>query len=108
MSHGAAAVTPDDEPALIDACLARGQEMLLRKEISTEAALSKSLFATALRLARHRRLLAEDDSGIGNRRAEFAAEVNEALAAVNQLQRIYDRALYEPESGLAIDKRSIA
>jgi hypothetical protein len=80
--------------------------MLLRGEISTEAALSKPLFETALRLVRHRRLLAGTGAGIASRRAAFAAEVQEALDAINRLQAIYDVRL--TETAAVIEERSIA
>jgi glycerol-3-phosphate O-acyltransferase len=86
-------VTADEETALIDGALALGQEMLLRKEISTEAALSRPLFASAMRLARHRRLLDSDDQDMKKRREVFASDVQRTLAAINELQAIYDRPL---------------
>ncbi|HSG58700.1 MAG TPA: 1-acyl-sn-glycerol-3-phosphate acyltransferase [Woeseiaceae bacterium] len=106
LSNGGESIPTDDEPALIEACLARGKEMLLRGEISTEAALSKPLFETALRLVRHRRLLAGTGARVHKRRVAFAQEVQEALAAINRLQEIYDRQLREPAP--KIDARSIA
>ncbi len=97
-----------EETALIDGALALGREMLLRKEISTEAALSRPLFATAMRLARHRRLLDSDDKDIRKRREAFASDVQRALAAVNVLQDIYDRPLNDFPSPEIHDSRSIA
>jgi glycerol-3-phosphate O-acyltransferase len=79
-----------DEAALIDGALALGRELLLRREISAEAALSRPLFASALRLARHRRLLDSTDRDVRQRREAFAAEVDSALAAINCLQHAYD------------------
>jgi glycerol-3-phosphate O-acyltransferase len=93
---------------LIDICLGRGEEMLLRKEITTEAALSGPLFATALRLARYRALLDADDSEAGTRREQFAAEVERTLAAINELQDVYDRSLQEPAIRHVHETRSIA
>ena len=86
-------VAADEETALIDGALALGQEMLLRKEISTEAALSRPLFASAMRLARHRRLLDSSDHDIKKRREVFASDVQQTLEAINVLQDIYDRPL---------------
>jgi len=101
-------ITADEEAALIDGALALGREMLLRKEISTEAALSRPLFASALRLARHRRLLDAGDRDVRQRRESFAGDVRRALAAINVLQDVYDRqrkGFSLPESS---DSRSIA
>jgi glycerol-3-phosphate O-acyltransferase len=69
-------VTADEETALIDGALALGKEMLLRKEISTEAALSRPLFASAMRLARHRRLLDAGDQDIRKRREACAEGIS--------------------------------
>lgn len=106
VSHGPGGIAAEDEPALIDACLAHGKEMLLRREISTEAALSQPMFATALRLAANRNLLLADRPGLKTRREAFAGEVEETLAAINNLQAIYDGLLYESRPDL--ESRSIA
>jgi len=97
VSRGAESVVTADEAGLIDTCLAHGQEMLLRREISTEAALSRPMFETALRLAANRRLLEDDGPRILTRRHKFAAEVENTLAAINKLQDIYDRQLDQAE-----------
>lgn len=81
---------PGDEKALIDECLNVGQEMLLRKRISTESALSEPLFSTAAKLARHRELLSGGAEELLDRRKRFSDEVAKALDAVNRLQRYYD------------------
>ena len=101
-------ITTNEEAALVDGALALGREMLLRREITTEAALSRPLFASALRLARHRRLLDCGDTDVVQRRGAFAADVQEALAAINRLQLAYDRPLNELPSTETIDTRSIA
>ena len=101
-------ITANEEAALVDGALALGREMLLRREISTEAALSRPLFASALRLARHRRLLDCGDTDVVQRREAFAADVQEALAAINRLQLAYDRPLNEFPPTETIDTRSIA
>ena len=101
-------ITASEEAALVDGALALGREMLLRREITTEAALSRPLFASALRLARHRRLLDCGDTDVVQRREAFAADVQEALAAINRLQLAYDRPLNEFPPTETIDTRSIA
>ena len=106
VSRGTESIAADEEAVLIEACLGRGEEMLLRGEISTEAALSKPLFETALRLVGHRRLLAGTGHGVARRRAAFAAEVQETLDAINRLQAIYDAQL--TETAAVIEERSIA
>ena len=101
-------VTADEETALIDGALALGREMLLRREISTEAALSRPLFASAMRLARHRRLLDANDQDITKRRDAFASDVQRTLAAINGLQDIYDRHLNGFPLPSVHESRSIA
>jgi glycerol-3-phosphate O-acyltransferase len=108
VKRGWRAITADDEAALIDGALVLGEEMLLRKEISTEAALSRPLFASALRLARHRRLLDADDQELKQRREAFDADVRRTLAAIELLQAAYDRPLNEYRLTVLCDSRSIA
>jgi glycerol-3-phosphate O-acyltransferase len=108
VKRGWRAITADDKEALIDGALALGEEMLLRKEISTEAALSRPLFASALRLARHRRLLDADDPEMKQRREAFAADVRRALAAIDLLQSAYDRPLNKCPVTDVCESRSIA
>jgi glycerol-3-phosphate O-acyltransferase len=101
-------VTGGEKTVLIDGALALGREMLLRKEISTEAALSRPLFASAMRLARHRRLLDADDQEMKQRRETFASDVQRTLEAINVLQDIYDRPLSDFPMPEIHDSRSIA
>ena len=101
-------ITAAEETALVDGALALGKEMLLRREISTEAALSRPLFASAMRLARHRRLLDSDDQEMKQRREAFATDVQRVLAAINVLQAVYDRPLNEFPVPDVHDSRSIA
>lgn len=108
VKRGSRPVSAAYESALIDTCLAHGEEMLLRKEITTEAALSRPLFATAIRLARYRALLDADDEQIRTRRERFATEVEQTLAAINELQDVYDRALTDPPARQVREMRSIA
>lgn len=93
MELGDRAFESGDEAGLLRDCLSRGQEMLLRKEISTEAALSQPLFETALGLARHRQLL--EGANLASKREAFTADVDRALAAVNVLQAAYDSHINE-------------
>lgn len=88
-SHYAAA---EQEPkALAKSCLALGEEMLLRKNIHCETALSQPLFENAARLAAYRGLLATNAEDLDSRRNQFALEMDHTLLAINRLQRDYDR-----------------
>jgi glycerol-3-phosphate O-acyltransferase len=108
LSRGWRGVTKESEPALVEACLARGRELLMRREISTETALSQPLFETALRLASHRQLLEGDAEGLTQRRQAFAAELDRVLAAINGLQSAYDRHLGDIHPGAPHEHRSVA
>ncbi len=77
--------------------LAQGREMLLRRRISGESAISKDLFAVALRLAEHRGLLTGDPATLAAGRSALAAELRESLAAIDRLQMFYDAAWFAPE-----------
>ncbi|MDJ0750703.1 MAG: 1-acyl-sn-glycerol-3-phosphate acyltransferase [Woeseiaceae bacterium] len=91
VSYGERGIVADEREALVSECLNRGEELLLRKEIRTEAALSQPLFSNAIRLARHRSLVSDADEDLKVRRDAFAAEVDSALAGIERLQRVYDR-----------------
>lgn len=82
----------------VTSLMARGREMLLRKQIGDESALSKDIFDTALRLAEHRKLMATDGGDLVDRRERFARESHDILAAVNLLQDAYDAAWF-PAAG---------
>ncbi|MDZ7784680.1 MAG: 1-acyl-sn-glycerol-3-phosphate acyltransferase [Halioglobus sp.] len=85
-----------ERKAFTTSLLERGREMLLRKQISTESALSRDLFDTALSLAEHRRLLVGNTDELAERRELFAREALEILVAVNLLQSAYDAAWFPP------------
>jgi glycerol-3-phosphate O-acyltransferase len=93
--NGSRPVTASDG-TLVEDCLALGQEMLLRRRINSEAALSGPLFETGIRLANHRRLLDARDEGLAGRRESFSAEIGRALDVMDRLQQVYDRQLEEP------------
>jgi glycerol-3-phosphate O-acyltransferase len=90
VSRGDKTVAEADEEALVEGCLDRGEELLIRKEIKTEAALSQPLFANAIKLARHRGLLRDDIGSLRERRGSFAAEMDRLLAGIDRLQQVYD------------------
>lgn len=85
--------TAADDARLADACLEIGREMLLRRQITSETALSKPLFANAVRLARHRGLVGGLDMRDRRAREAFAAETEALMAALTTLQSRYDAAL---------------
>jgi len=83
--------TGPEQRALAKSCLALGEEMLLRKTIHCETALSQPLFENAARLAAHRGLLSASTEDRDNRLNQFAVEMDHTLGAINRLQRDYDR-----------------
>ena len=74
--------------------LAQGQQMLLRRTISCEAAVSQDLFSAALRLADHLELLNGPTENLESARTAFSQRVITALSAINLLQRSYDAAWF--------------
>ncbi len=84
-------ISQAEQSTLAAHCLSQGEEMLLRRQICTEAALSEPLIGNAIRLAEQRGLLRGDSNGLVTKRAGFAAEVGRAAAAVNHLQQLYDQ-----------------
>ena len=93
LANNGRAIAAADEKALIADCLERGEDMLQQNEISTEAALSKPLFETALRLAKHRQLLEGSAEALVAGRHAFAEELDRANTALERLQARYDRRL---------------
>jgi glycerol-3-phosphate O-acyltransferase len=68
-----------DEARFLEGCLALGRQRLLQRRILSGSSVSKVLFATALKLARNRDLLDPSSPDLAGRRAEFAAEIRDAL-----------------------------
>jgi len=74
--------------------LAQGEQMLLRRTITCEAAVSQDLFSNALRLADYLQLLTGPPESLASARTAFAQRVITALSAINLLQRSYDAAWF--------------
>ncbi|WP_420880023.1 glycerol-3-phosphate 1-O-acyltransferase [Rhodococcus sp. (in: high G+C Gram-positive bacteria)] len=85
-----APVTKDfDERTFIAECLALAQQRRLRQQIASSESISSELFATALQLARNRRLVETDDPEVLEGRREFAHEIR---TLVRRVREIRDRA----------------
>ena len=91
LDRGGYPVAAVDEAGLVEDCRATGREMLLRRNITSEASLSEALFATAFRLARYRGMLDGEAASLTRKRSAFAAETKAALQAINVLQTYYDQ-----------------
>lgn len=78
-----------DEQAVLQRCLRLGRQWSLQRRI-TEESVSGDMYATALKLARHRGLLDSDGSAgeISERRAEFVVEIADLQRAISELARI--------------------
>ncbi len=87
------AAAPDTKAFTRD-LLGQGREMLLRRQISGESAISRDLFSTGLQLAGHRQLFTGDAPALLARREAFLRETTEILAAIDLLQESYDHAWF--------------
>ena len=81
----------DTADAFVDECMKHGEELLLRKRITSAASLAQPLFATAHRLAAHRGLLGDAGTAIATCRHGFGVEIADAVNAVDLLQDHYDQ-----------------
>ncbi len=91
LGKGGYEVSDGGDKALLSDCLKQGQEMLLRKQIASESAISEPLFATAAKLAAYRGLLTGAAADLTAKRKTFNDEVNAAVRAIDLLQRHHDR-----------------
>jgi glycerol-3-phosphate O-acyltransferase len=89
----------DDDARLSDACMKTGGQMLRRRQIGSESALSGPLFANALRLARHRGLIGGTDGDAAVARQAFLARTRQLSAALALVQRHYDQAIERTIAG---------
>ena len=84
-----------EQKKFVGRLLDHGREMRLRKQITSDATLSKDLFSAALRLADHRQLLSASGE-LSQQRQAFAKQTGEVLQAINHLQEAYDQAWFSP------------
>ena len=92
--EGRGSTTVENTKKFTGQLLAQGEQMLLRRTITCEAAVSQDLFSNALRLADHLQLLDGPPDKLEERRVAFAQRVITALSAINLLQRSYDAAWF--------------
>jgi glycerol-3-phosphate O-acyltransferase len=74
---------PFAEPGFLARCLARGEQYRLQRRVQSVESVSSVLFATALKLASNRGLLAPGGEGLAAHRAEFAAELRRVMRRVD-------------------------
>ncbi|GAA2673533.1 lysophospholipid acyltransferase [Actinoplanes palleronii] len=82
---------PFDEAHFLDDCLRVGRQWALQKRLASEESVSLELFKPALRLARHRDLIASEVPEPAKRRADFLAEIRETLRRVNLIAAMAER-----------------
>jgi glycerol-3-phosphate O-acyltransferase len=76
-----------DEPDFIASSLALAQQYQLQRRVHSGESVSKVLFATALRLAKNRKLL-DPGPDLAERRQRFAAEIRDALRRVDAISAL--------------------
>jgi glycerol-3-phosphate O-acyltransferase len=76
-----------DEPAFVASCLALAQQYQLQRRVHSGESVSKVLFATAIRLARNRRLV-DPGPDVAERRQRFAEEIRDALRRVDAISAL--------------------
>jgi glycerol-3-phosphate O-acyltransferase len=81
------AATPFDESAFITQCLALAQQYQLQRRVHSGESVSKVLFATAIRLARNRRLV-DPGPDVAERRQRVADETRDALRRIDAISAL--------------------
>jgi glycerol-3-phosphate O-acyltransferase len=74
-----------DKALFIDQCCQVGKQYLLQHRLRHPESVSRELFGNALLLAANRKLLEADDATVGDRRAAFAKELQDLVAAVGAI-----------------------
>jgi len=92
LRHKDPAVEPDEQ-ALLAECLGLGEQLLLRGRLHRADSVSRELYATALKLARHRGLVHGDPKTVLKARAEYADTVATVLARLTRIAELEDEAM---------------
>jgi glycerol-3-phosphate O-acyltransferase len=82
-----------DDEALLGECLGLGQQMWLRGRLHRADSVSRELYATALRLARHRGLVDGASHTVQTARTEFAETVRDVLERMSRIADLEDEIL---------------
>ena len=77
-----------DDVAFLRSCLALGKQYVLQHRIARQESVSQALFATALKLARHRGLVDGGDAELPDKRRAFAAELREDIRRVDAIDAL--------------------
>ncbi|RDI24020.1 glycerol-3-phosphate acyltransferase [Rhodococcus sp. AG1013] len=77
-----------DEKTFVAGCLALAQQRRLRQQLASSESISSELFATALQLARNRKLIEVADPEVPERRLAFAREVRTLVRRVREIRAL--------------------
>ena len=77
-----------EEAAFLRSCLALGRQYALQGRVARQESVSQALFATALKLARHRGLVDGADDALHEKRRAFAAELREDIRRVDAIEAL--------------------
>lgn len=82
-----------DEDRFLDRCLRLGRQWALQRSIASEESVSREMFGTALKMARHRGVLssAPDDRDIVDRRRDLVRELDNVSRSIEILATDYAR-----------------
>jgi glycerol-3-phosphate O-acyltransferase len=77
-----------DENELLRESLALGRQYVLQRRIGRQESVSRTLFATAAKLARHRGLLATGERPVADERLRFANELRDVIRRVDAIEAL--------------------
>ena len=77
-----------EDAAFLRDCLALGKQYLLQHRVTRQESVSQALFATALKLARHRKLVDAGAEDLPDKRRAFAAELREDIRRVDAIEAL--------------------
>jgi glycerol-3-phosphate O-acyltransferase len=77
-----------EDAAFLRACLALGKQYTLQHRVARQESVSQALFATALKLARHRGLCGPGGEELREQRRAFAAELREDIRRVDAIEAL--------------------
>jgi len=77
-----------EDVAFLRSCLALGKQYTLQGRVARQESVSQALFATALKLARHRGLCGPGGDELTEKRRAFAAELREDIRRVDAIEAL--------------------
>ena len=77
-----------EDAAFLRSCLALGMQYVLQGRVARQESVSQALFATALKLARHRGLCGPGGDDLPDKRRAFAAELREDIRRVDAIEAL--------------------